>query len=524
VAASTIQAPPDPSADPAATSTIRIERLSKTFGGARALSDVDLTFRSGEVRCLLGQNGSGKSTVIKVLSGYHVPDAGSRILVDDVELGFGRPTESRRLGMRFVHQTGGIVGALCAVENMALSSGFRRTRARTVDWRWHERRVRELLGQLGIEDLDVWMPLAKARPIDRTAVALARVLDDVDGSMRFLFLDEPTATLPAAEVDILVDLVRQIVARGIGVVYVTHRLDEVSLLGETVSVLKDGEHRTTRPVAELSQADLIRLIVGEDVALGQGGTGRPDTTRPPALRVARLRGGRLRGVDLQVASGEILGVAGITGSGREELARALSGAGDARADAVEVDGEAVPVPLTPRTALAARLVLAPSNTEVGSAVRSFTVRENLTLPMLDRYSAGGRLRRRRETATTRDWIDALAIDRSSAASAEKPYSGLSGGTQQKVILAKWLATDPKVLVCDEPTAGVDVGTRAAIYDLLREYAAKGVAFVVCSSDVDDLLHVCDRVVVLRAGRVDRELAAAGLDEHALLTAIAGGAP
>ncbi|HSZ31395.1 MAG TPA: ATP-binding cassette domain-containing protein, partial [Pseudonocardiaceae bacterium] len=242
--------------------SLHVEHLSKTFPGQVALSDVTLDLTTGEVHCILGQNGSGKSTFIKVLSGYHTPDPGAVIRIGDTVTSKINPTESRQLGLRFVHQQAGIVSQLSAVENVALGIGFSRRRVGIIDWKSQERQTRELLALVGRGDIDIWQPMSRARAVDRTAVAIARAIDPNGGEIRFLFLDEPTAALPPAEVDYLVELIERVRDRGIGVVYVTHRLDEVFRIGDRVSVLRDARLLGTWPISEINHDQLVKIIVG----------------------------------------------------------------------------------------------------------------------------------------------------------------------------------------------------------------------------------------------------------------------
>jgi ribose transport system ATP-binding protein len=504
---------------------IKIINLTKTFGDSRALNDVNLTIKPGEVHCLLGQNGSGKSTLIKVLSGYHLPDPGSQVMIAGHQLLYGAPQDAAGLGLRFVHQQRALVGQLSAVENMAIGAGFKRTAFGSIDWHAQIGHTRSLLALLGLSGIDVHAPVGRLRAIDRTAVALARALDPFAGEIKFLFLDEPTATLPPHEVHLLFQLLEQVVAQGVGVVYVTHRLDEVFQIGRSVSVLRDGIHQCTRTVGELSQAELIKEIVGGDQATYDAGTATANRARrigPPTMEVCNLSSRNLREVSFTVRKGEILGFAGLTGSGREEIAYAAFGAIPTSCEQIKVDGREAKLPLTPIRAIHVGLALVPSNTAAGSAVHKFTVRENVSLPMVDKYTIFGKISRRRETAQTLRWIQDLRIDRGHRSTAHIGYSELSGGNQQKVILAKWLNASPSVLLCDEPTAGVDVGARTAMYDLMTQYAERGASFVLASSDMSDHLHVCDRVLVLREGQVTEELVGAEITESRLLAAISGG--
>jgi len=506
--------------------SITLTGISKTFPGQRALDNVSFTIEAGTIHCILGQNGCGKSTLIKALSGYHAIDPGGAIAVGGTAFAGGSPQESARLGMRFVHQQAGVIPELTALENLALGIGYR-TRRRAIDWAAERRRVHGLLARIGRADLDLDRPMSTARAVDRAAVAIARAVDPTGSELTFLFLDEPTAALPIAEVDHLMELLRTLRDQGVGVVYVTHRLDEVFRIGDTVTVLRDGRHVATEPVAELDHTRLVELITGERGAVAlerHVGSGRPQTSGAApiatSLAVQGLHTDLLRDVHLSVEPGEVVGVAGLDGSGREELCYALVGTVPATYDEIAVGGTALIGRLTPASAQQRGLVLAPGNRQKGSAVRDFNLRENLTLPFLGSFRRFLRISGRAETAAANQWIRRLSIrtSRDHDPSAAL-FAQLSGGNQQKVVLAKWLATGPRALLLDEPTSGVDVGAREAIYQVIRAQAERGMGVLLASSDSQDFLRVCDRVLVIRDGRIATELRGDDVTEAALLGAL-----
>jgi ribose transport system ATP-binding protein len=511
------------------------QAVSKSFGEQRALDRVDLVIGRGEVHALVGENGSGKSTLIKVLAGYYVPDQASRIQgsrikdsriqdsriqdsriqVAGQELAAGSPAESHRLGLRFVHQHLGLVEELNAPDNIGLVAGYPTGRSGRINVREQRRRARELLGRIGVT-LDLAVPVGSLRPVERSSVAIARALDDRDGEIKLLVLDEPTAALPPTEVDALFRVVRDIAARGVSVLYVSHRLDEVLALADVVSVLRDGRHQGTFSARGLSREQIVEHI------LGTKAPSRPPAEAveapelgAPALVVRDLRTRYLGGLSLRVARGEIVGVAGLDGSGRDELAGALGGAIPARGAVTDARGQTI-AKLTPRQARRHGIALVLPNWHQASAVREFDVRENVSLATLGQFARLGTVSRARERQAALDWLSAVDIRPNDPA---KRYGLLSGGNQQKVIVARWLATQPDVLVLEDPTSGVDVGARQQIYQLLRAQAAKGVGILLCSSDSEDLVSVCDRVLCLVDGQVAAELAGAQLTEPALLAAI-----
>lgn len=503
---------------------VRIEHLSKTFPGQRALVNVSLTVDPGEIHALVGENGSGKSTLIKILSGFHLPDPGAQIFIGDEPLPAGSPDASRRLGLRFVHQDLALVDQLSAADNVGIESGFVRGRGRRIRWKAQQRHARKLMDAIGVQ-VDVARPVAELRPIDRSTIAIARALDDSSGEIRLLVLDEPTAALPPTEVDALFRVLRQVTAAGVAILYVSHRLDEILGLASRVSVLRDGTFQGTHPAAGMDRGHLIRLIVGEEstgrvLAYQQAGEARrTPTVRQDAFTFRGIRATRLDGIDVTVACGEIVGVAGLTGSGREEIAATVSGAVPADLSLTTPDRQTVTT-MTPRKAKQLGIALVLANRHPASAIRQFTVRENVSMPVLSRFATASRISRSAETKEVRAAIRAVDLRPQDP---ERAYELLSGGNKQKTILAKWLSTEPRLLVLDDPTSGVDIGARHAIYDLVRQRASAGAAVLIASSDSEDLVGVCDRVLTLVGGQVTGELVGSQITEEAVLDAILRGA-
>jgi|GEM_PF-17799 len=514
-----------------ATPSIELVKLSKTFPGQRALVDVDMDVRPGEIHALLGQNGSGKSTLIKILAGIYTPDPGGSVRVCGKELAFGSPRDSRRMGLQFVHQSLGIIEELTAVENIALGFGYVREARTFINWPAQRRKTRRLLGKLSI-DFDINCPVSQLKPVERSAIAIARALDDDDGAARVLVLDEPTAALPPHEVEALFALVRQARQDGTSVIYVSHRLNEIFQLAERTTVLRDGVSQGTVNVGDIDHETLVRMIVGADehdghdpgpslLATPSRATGDIAAhEQRPALRVRALSAQLLQDVDFDAGVGEVLGFAGLSGSGREEIAGALVGERTSRVELENAQGARRRNP-TPRQAKDLGVVLVLPNRAAGAAIMEFTMRENISLPSLARDSRYGVLNTSAEESHASRWIEGLDIR---PRDPERLYALLSGGNQQKVVFAKWLSFAPRVMVLEDPTSGVDVGARQAIYDLIKHQAREGVSFIVCSSDTDDLLAICDRVLVLQEGHVVDELVGADIEEGRILTAMVGGAP
>ncbi len=491
---------------------VRIEHLSKTFPGQRALDDVSFEIGHDEIHALVGENGSGKSTLIKTLSGFHHPDPGSEIEIDGERFVEGSAADARRHGLRFVHQDLGLIGELTAAENVGLTSGFSLKAPARIAWAEQRRHTRELLARIGVE-FDVDRPVAELRAVERSALAIARAIDDSHGTISLLVLDEPSAALPPAECEALFRVVREVVAKGVSVLYVSHRLDEILNLASRVTVLRDGAYQGTFPTATMDRDRLAELIVGQQVEVSAP-VAAPAARSGAVLSVRGLRCEPLAGIDFEVFPGEVMGVAGLSGSGREVLAAAVCGAVPAEME-LTVGDESRGGPMDPLSAERLGLALVLPNRHPDAAITNFTIGENITLGRLPEFARGGRVRRRREREAVMEWIRRLDIR---PADPDRLYGLLSGGNQQKVLLAKWFGIDPKVVFMDDPTSGVDIGARHAIYDVIRDYARTGAGFVVCSSDMEDFVGVCDRVLVLVEGRIVAELGGEDVQESKLLGA------
>jgi ribose transport system ATP-binding protein len=483
-----------------AAPALTVEKLSKTFGAQRALIDIELSLQPGEVRALVGENGSGKSTLVKILAGIYRPDDGAVITVAGEQIKPGHAAHGIS-GLRFVHQDLGLVGNLDSIDNLALGHGYRTLRRGRIHLRREAIEARAALTALG-HDIDVYRPVAELAGSEQTSIAVARALSPQRSAARVLVLDEPTANLPAAEVERLCALVRHIQATGVAVLFISHHFDEVFGLADSVTVLRDGRIVGTRPVGDLDEAELVRMVLGRSVGARQQRPVRVTEDNNVVLRADRIGGGTVRAVDLEVRAGEIVGVAGITGSGREELAGLLFGT-HARTGTVAVHGRPIPAN-QPYQSIAMGLGLVPADRRENAMFAHTTLRENLTVVNCRPNVVRGVLRPGQEKADARAWLKRLQVRplRTEATMAE-----LSGGNQQKVILARWLRENPKVLVLDEPTQGVDVGAKAEIHLLLQKAAADGMAILVLSTDHDELAHTCHRVLVLRSGQVIDEICA-----------------
>ncbi|WP_131770280.1 sugar ABC transporter ATP-binding protein [Candidatus Protofrankia californiensis] len=491
--------------------------VSKTFFGHAALSSVDIDVAAGEIHALLGENGSGKSTIIKILSGYHRPDPGGEITVAGRTLDPGSPDSAYALGCRFVHQDLGLIDSRSIADNLALVAGFP-LKWGTVREAELRRNARRDLSRIGL-DLDPDLLVGELSPAERTGVAVARALrEDESAPVSLLVLDEPTATLPDAEVQQLLSIVRTVAAGGVGVLYVTHRLDEVFQVAATITVLRDG-HRVARvPVSSVDRAELISLLVGTEFEdIHRVSAELPTEHDQPLLVADAVSSGPIDRISLEVRAGDVVGLAGITGSGRESLLSVLFGAHPRQAGVVRV-GEVQLPSLRPDLAMKAGLAFLPPNRKTQGGFFDLTVRENITVSDLEPFWRRLRLSRRRENAEVASWIDRLSVR---PPSTEAPLSSLSGGNQQKVLFAKWLRRSPKVLLLDEPTQGVDIGAKAELHMEILQAARSGAGVVVSSSDTDELAALCHRVLVLREGRIAAHLAGSAVTAAAISRACLG---
>jgi ribose transport system ATP-binding protein len=504
----------DPATNGDAGLALSARGVSKAFPGTRALDRVDVSIRQGEVHALCGGNGSGKSTFVKILCGvYHADEGTIRIGDQELEASEMRPKLARDLGVRVVHQDLAVFPDLSVAENLMLGADFPVSQVGNVRWRELRRRARVLIDRFEIaakpETLLRDLPIAT-----RSQVAIARALQDVSPGEGLLILDEPTAALPAHEVDLLLAAIRRLAAAGQAMLFVSHRLDEVMAITQGVTVFRDGrlfaEHRT----AELTESELIEAIIGRPgsptVEAARHHRTPPKGTSP-LLRVSDLRAGPLRGVDLEVMRGEFVGVAGLLGSGRTELLRAIYADLPVNGGSVTIDGKPAAFARA-EEAIAAGVVMIPEDRASGGAFADLSVDENMDVSVLRRYWRAAGFRRSRLRS------DAEALRRRfrvRAASGGVAMKALSGGNQQKAILARWLRRKPVVMLLDEPTQGVDVGARADIFAAVRELTEAGSAAVLVLSDLEELAQIADRVVVMHSGVISAHVSRDELSAHRL---------
>jgi ribose transport system ATP-binding protein len=495
---------------------LRVEGVSKNFIGTRALHDVSFDIRSGEVHALVGQNGSGKSTLIKILSGYHDPDTGARFWLGDESVAHADLTSPAALrpSMSFVHQDLGLVSELCVADNFALRGGYVRSRFGRLRWRRQVEQAARLIAPFD-RDIDVTKPVGELMPVERTIVSIAAALQNAGHASGVLVLDEPTAVLPHGEVRHLFAIVNRLRESGAGILYVSHRLDEVFALADRVTVLRNGEQVATRDVADLDKRELVRLILGSDLAPQH----RPQLASAPAAAVLEVEGLAARflaGATFEVAQGEAVGIAGFPDDGRDELPRVLVDQPQlAERGRIRIGGDGGAWTEVSRWR-APDMALVPSDRGKEGVVAPMTIAENLSLSALDALGTPFRLSGRRERELVEEWMARLDV-RGGAPSTV--IAALSGGNQQKVLIGRTLTRGPKVVVLCEPTAGVDIGARHLIYQFVAGQLENGMSAIVVSSDIGDLVAMCSRVLVLRHGVVHAELRGEQITENAIVHAI-----
>jgi rhamnose transport system ATP-binding protein len=469
---------------------LEVRDIEKTFPGVRALSGVSFEVRAGEVHALLGENGAGKSTLIKIISGVYEPDGGS-ILIDGRETRFTSPEDAKRAGVATIYQELLLFPELTVAENIFLGHAPRAGMGR-IDWRAMRARAEALLASLEIDDLAANQVVGALSVGNRQRVEILRALSH---DARILIMDEPTAALTESDVTRLFDIVRRLRARGVGIVYISHRLDEIFAIGDRVTVLRDGAYVGARNVGDTNASELVQMMVGRRID-----NLFPKTSVPigaPVLEARDIvRHPMTKSVSLTVRAGEIVGLAGLVGSGRSELAQTLFGITPAESGEIRLMGKGVTI----RSAEGARskgIAYVPEDRGVQGLVRPMSVLHNFSLAALGALSRAGFIDRGAERRMAEEGVQRFRVKTSSV---EEIAGRLSGGNQQKIVLGKWLANNPKLLILDEPTRGIDVGAKAEIHRLMSELAGAGVAILMISSELPEVLGMSDRVLVMREGR------------------------
>jgi ribose transport system ATP-binding protein len=487
--------------------SLEVRKLCKSFAGRRVLHDLDFEMRAGEIHALIGENGSGKSTFIRCLSGYYAPDEGAEIIVrgQPMRLPF-TPEEALSAGFSFIHQNLGLAADLTVLENLALSRGFAAGRAWNIHWSSERKRSLRALQAVGANI----NPNTEVRDLpvaERTLVAIARGLqasEDHNGSI--LVLDEPTAALPPHDVERLFSALRGVARKGVSILYVSHRLNEILELADRVTALRNGRIVKTAPIAGMSERDLVQLIVGRELETHRVSPSRRSGEGVVVLETQNLAGAHVRDVNLSVRAGELVGIAGLLGSGRSELGRLVFGAQRRTSGVIKLNGQEVDL-TGPAAALANGVGYVSQDRLRQGGFGQLSVVENMTMPDLSMFWRGGRLRHGEERRAAARLITSFNIRPNDPSAA---FDSLSGGNQQKVILARMLRLPLKLLILDEPVQGVDIGAKNEIHHLIRQAASEGLGVILIDSDFEDLCRLCDRILVINHGRVTTELGGPGL--------------
>ncbi|MFC5598686.1 sugar ABC transporter ATP-binding protein [Deinococcus cellulosilyticus] len=495
---------------------LSMEGITKTFTGTRALSEASLQVRAGEVHALIGQNGAGKSTLLKVLTGAYRKDRG-RILFDGQEVHFRSPLEAQQGGIATIYQEVNLVQERSVSENILL--GREPRRFGFIDWKEMHRQAEDIVRSMGLK-LNVREELGNFPIATQQMVAIARAISQ---KAKLVVMDEPTSSLDESEVETLFDVIRKLKSENVAVIFVSHYLDELYAISDQITVMRDGRTVHTGPIHKLGKFELVAKMLGRelDEVEREGRTGfhkKPYTAGPDVLQVQGLRQGlRLKDISLKVRQGEIVGLAGLLGSGRTETARALFGA--ERKDSGQFQWKNQPVEFrSPGETIRLGMGYCSEDRKHEGIIPHLSVRENLTLALLPRISRAGIIDSRQQEQVVDRFISRLGIKCSSP---EQPIRELSGGNQQKVLLARWLCMNPDLLILDEPTRGIDVGAKAEIQQLISELAEDGLGVLMISSELEELTEGCHRVVVLREGETAAELEGRSLSEQQIMHAMAG---
>jgi monosaccharide-transporting ATPase len=499
---------------------LRMEGITKVFSGAVALDGVGLVLERGEVHALVGENGAGKSTLIKIMTGAYRRDGG-RVWLEGREVNFHSPEDAQAEGVVAVYQEVNLLTFRTVAENIFL--GREPRKLGLIDWKRMNAEAGDVLRRLGL-DIDPRATLGSLNIALRQMVAIAR---GVSFGAKVVVLDEPTSSLTEHEVSILYDVIRRLKAEGVGVVYISHRFDELYTVCDRVTVLRDGKFVATRPLAGLEKIDLVCLMLGKQreelqkrgaTAFGEHQAGQ-SADAAPLLRAENLtRGRKLNSVTLDAGRGEIVGMAGLLGSGRTETARAVFGADPVDEGTVYLEGR--PLKLgAPRDAIEAGVAFLSEDRKAEGIIPELSVRENLTLAALPALSKLGVVSRAEQDAVVERFMKRLGIK---ASSAEQKIRELSGGNQQKVLLARWLCKNPKFLILDEPTRGIDIGAKGEIQALINELAESGLGVLMISSELEELVEGSSRVVVMRDGRAVAELRRPDISQDKIIRAMAEG--
>ncbi|AFL50460.1 ribose transport system ATP-binding protein [Sinorhizobium fredii] len=489
---------------------LAFENISKVFPGVKALSDVSFDVAPGEIHALLGENGAGKSTLLRILSGVFRPTEGE-VKVDGTACHFRKPESARQAGIAMIHQELQQVPHLTVAQNMFLGHSLTWLGGIIVDRREQERRAAEALAMID-PSIDPSAPISSLKVAQRQVVEIARALLD---KASIIAMDEPTSSLTPSEFDRLAEIIERLATSGISIIYVSHKMDEVFRVCQRATVMRDGKVVSTGvDLRKTAPDDVIVMMVGRELLAESH---RSHATATVSVEVRDLSSHRIRDVSFDLHKGEVLGVAGLVGSGRTELLRALSGADRVTSGTVTIDGTALTLS-NPRAAIAAGIGLLPEERKREGIIPGRSVTSNMALPSMARFSSTGIIKHRKLKRTAEDLMKRVNLR---PFQLDRPIKLFSGGNQQKAIIARWLAARSRILLFDEPTRGIDVGAKAEIYHLIEELAAEGHSVIVVSSELPEVMRVSDRVLVMRDGRIVAELGRDQLSEEAIVSYAVG---
>ena len=491
-----------------------IKGLEKTFPGVRALKGVNLTVNKGEIHALMGENGAGKSTLIKVLTGIYQKNGGT-ICFDGEEINARTPIEANEKGISTIYQELNLVLFQTVYENLFLGREPR-TKFGSIDRKAMISEAKRILEELGIE-IDVTRPLKNYSTAIQQMVAIARA---VSINAKLVIMDEPTSSLDTHEVQVLFRIIRQLKSKGISVIFISHKLDEIFEICDRLTVFKDGEYVGDYDIGELNQLKLISLMVGKDtVELERNKQGYEFANAKVIAEMKDIRQGmRLNGINIEIKQGEVVGLAGLLGSGRTELAQVLFGSGMPDNGEIFWWGEKAGIH-SPADAIKKGMGFCTEDRKTEGIIPHLSVRENITIALLPKLNSFGFVKTKEQDEIVRSYIDRLKIK---TPTPEQAICNLSGGNQQKVLLARWMCMNPKLMILDEPTRGIDVGAKAEIEQLIQEFSKSGISVLMISSEIAELERNCDRIIVMREGRVIGELAGDQISQDKVMETIARG--
>lgn len=490
---------------------LKMEGISKSFSGVSVLDKVQLSLRAGEVLALMGENGAGKSTLMKILSGIHTKDEG-KILLQGTEQVVSSPKVAQNLGIAIIHQELNMIPYLSVMENLFLGREYKYGRTGIVNWSRMRAEARKCLKQLGLE----LNPDMLARELSVGQQQMVEIAKALSMQAKILVLDEPTAALTKREIEKLFHVIENLKTQKVGMIYISHRMGEIFQISDRITVLRDGRYIGTRETTETSMDEIVQMMVGREIK-----ELFPKVETPVGEERLRVEGltqpGKLENISFSVRAGEILGIAGLMGAGRTELAKAIFGI-ESYSGKIYVDNQAVNIK-NPIDAIRSRIALVTEDRKGEGLVLELSVRENLALPNLRTLSRSGFISHRREQEFVEKSIQKLHVK---VHHPNQRVGSLSGGNQQKVVMGKWLATQPKVLILDEPTRGVDIGAKREIYELMNQLVQEGVAILMISSELSEVLGMSDRVLVMHEGRITGEFLRENATQENIMYAATGG--